>query len=444
MIRHFFRSPYVRAACAFIISGAILIMLYNVLRNTHLADGIEKINEVLMPVYIGVFLAFLLCPIYNKVVRYTYGRLKAADQRSGAISTARFGTSVPASFRDEQLREYARCLRISKIVATLVCMTLLIGFFALIGYFVLPQLMDSVINLINTMPSRLNTLSEWSGVHLRRFPQVVDLVNSVANAGTTEVIAWIQMHVFNENFESIAAELSNRAMQVVLAFKDIFIGILISVYLLNYKEKIFANGRKIVAATCSEKKSRSLYEFCGIINETFIGFIVGRILDALVIGVLTYLSMLALGMPLPLLVSTIVGVTNVIPFFGPFIGAIPSFCLLMLEDPMQACYFVLLILVIQQLDGNLIGPKIVGNAIGIGSFWVLIAVLIGGGLFGFIGMALGVPVFAVIYKYIAKVTNNRLKKKDKEADVREYLNYGKFGIKKEELFGDEDTDTGHQ
>ena len=147
--------------------------------------------------------------------------------------------------------------------------------------------------------------------------------------------------------------------------------------------------------------------------------------------------MLVFNMPLALLIAVIVGVTNVIPSFGPFLGAIPSICLLMLEDPVKAGYFVIMILVIQQIDGNVIGPKIVGSAIGISSFWVLIAVLIGGGLFGFLGMALGVPVFAVFYRYAGKLTNSKLKKRGKKTDIKSYADYAKFGIEESELFGEE-------
>ena len=340
--------------------------------------------------------------------------------------------------KKEQAKEYRRCLTLSKVVATVLCMAIVLGFFAILAYFILPQMIQSVIELIETMPNKLQALSEWFDVHLHNVPQVGKWLDNLANAGTTEIISWLQKYVFADNIEDLATMLSTQVLRVAAGFVDLFIGLLISIYLLNYKETIFANCRKIIAAVFSENRAKNLYEFGKIINETFIGFIVGRILDAIVIGILTYIVMMLLHMPLALLISVIVGVTNVIPFFGPFLGAIPSFCLLMLEDPIQACYFVVMILVIQQIDGNVIGPKIVGSAIGIGSFWVLIAVLIGGGLFGFLGMALGVPTFAVVYRYVGKFTNNQLRKRDRTIKTSDYVDYQNYGIDKNELLGGAD------
>lgn len=434
-MRQFFRSTYVKAAVAFIAAGTILICINNVIKNTSIKNGISTLNQVLMPIYIGVFIAFLLCPIYNKLVKKLYGFFKDQKDNGGFLSKISFGTVSPENLKEDPHKVYRHCLTAAKVIATLACMGIVIGFILLIVLAFIPQAVNSVVELVNTMPEKLETLAKWSAVHLKKYPQISKTLNNIANAGSAEVIKWIQNNLLKGNYKNLAATISSSVIQFVKVFINIFVGILISVYLLNYKERIFAGTRKLIAANCSEKRASSLFEFAQIINETFIGFIVGRILDAIVIGFLTFFCMKLLNMPLALLVSGIVGVTNVIPFFGPFLGAIPSFCLLMLEDPRQALYFLVLILIIQQLDGNLIGPKIVGSVIGLNSFWVLIAVLIGGGLFGFLGMALGVPVFAVIYRYIEKGTSKRLKKRDRSTDSLDYMDFDKYGIKREELYG---------
>jgi predicted PurR-regulated permease PerM len=208
---------------------------------------------------------------------------------------------------------------------------------------------------------------------------------------------------------------------------------LIMVYLLNYKERLFAITRKLVNATCSQNRKARLYEFASVVNETFIGFIVGRIIDSFIIGVLTFIVLKICAIPFALMISVIVGITNVIPFFGPFIGAIPSVFILMLERPIEALYFIIIIVIIQQIDGNIIGPRIVGNAIGISSFWVLVSVLVGGGLFGFAGMALGVPVFAVIYRYIDKLTMSSLKRKEKDTSTAYYFSLEPYGLEDDEV-----------
>ncbi len=440
MLRKFVKSPYIKASLAFIISGSILIMLSNVLNKTKFTDGLATINKTLMPVYIGVFIAFLLCPIYNKLVKAIYTKLKDSDNRNAEDCKGLVCMKF-AGRRNMPQEDATTCmnrnLAIAKISASAISIMIIVAFFALIGYFVVPQIVMSIVNLMNTMPQRLAYFSSWSEHHLQNFPQIVKWINEAANAGTSEIIDWIRDNILKDNFQNVASMVSAQIISVVRGSANLFVGILISIYLLNYKETIFANSRKIVSATCSEQKSRSLYEFVKIINETFIGFIVGRILDAIIIGILTYICMLVFNMPLALLIAVIVGVTNVIPFFGPFLGAIPSVCLLILENPVKAGYFIIMILVIQQIDGNVIGPKIVGSAIGISSFGVLIAVLIGGGLFGFLGMALGVPVFAVFYRYAGKLTDNKLRKRSKAIDIRSYTDYAKFGIEEGELFGDE-------
>ena len=258
-------------------------------------------------------------------------------------------------------------------------------------------------------------------------------MDNVANAGTSDIIRWAREHILEGNAVSIANMVTSGVTTAVTYVFNAVIGLLIMVYLLNCKERLFAICRKIVAATCGQKRKDRLYEFADIVNETFIGFIVGRIIDSFIIGVITYVALRIFNIPFAVMISMIVGVTNVIPFFGPFIGAVPSIILLMLEDPKSALYFAIIIIVIQQLDGNVIGPKVVGNAIGISSFWVLIAVLVGGGLFGFAGMAFGVPVFAVIYRYIDKITTRSLKNKDKATDTSDYFSLEPYGIDDDEV-----------
>ena len=329
--------------------------------------------------------------------------------------------------------EKRRILGAARIVASLVCIILVFGLIGLFIYFVVPQVVASAFNLVNTLPQRLDALSGWCEVHLKHFPMVAVWVNNLANAENQEIIDWIQEHILSGNAASIATMVSTGVVTALKYVANVVIGMLIMVYLLNYKERLFAITRKLVNATCSQKRKARLYEFASVVNETFIGFIVGRIIDSFIIGVLTYVVLKICDIPFALMISVIVGVTNVIPFFGPFIGAIPSVFILLLEDPMSALYFIIIIVVIQQLDGNVIGPKIVGNAIGMSSFWVLISVLVGGGLFGFAGMALGVPVFALIYRYVDKLTIKSLERKEKNTNTSYYFSLEPYGLEDDEV-----------
>ena len=179
-------------------------------------------------------------------------------------------------------------------------------------------------------------------------------------------------------------------------------------------------GKKLVVAICKDKTADHIFDLGRRIHKVFSGFIIGKILDSLIIGILCYIGMLILKLPYPALVATVVGVTNVIPFFGPFIGAIPCTFLILLVNPLQALYFGVFVLALQQLDGNVIGPRILGDTIGISGFWVLVSITVAGGLFGFAGMLLGVPVFAVIYMLVDDFVVSRLKKKGRPVDTPDY------------------------
>ena len=432
MFRKFKESPYFKAAIVVLLCGSFLILLNNWVTKTYFSIGFEKLNSTLAPVYIGVIFAFILCPVYNACVKACYWKMLEGAGKKGFSFGALVLHDENKGFEVDK-EEKRRILTAARSVGTLVCVVLVVGIVGLFVYFVVPQVVASGVNLVNTMPQRLDALSEWCSVHLSHFPLVATWVDNIANAGNTEILNWVQEHILSGNAVSIATMISNGVMTAVKYVANAFIGLLIMVYLLNYKERLFAITRKLVNASCSTKRKARLYEFASIVNETFIGFIVGRIIDSFIIGVLCFIVLKICAIPFALMISVIVGVTNIIPFFGPFIGAIPSVFILLLEDPIEAVYFVIIIIVIQQLDGNVIGPKIVGNAIGISSFWVLISVLIGGGLFGFYGMALGVPVFAVIYRYADKLTMASLRRKDKNTDTAYYFSLEPYGLEDDEV-----------
>ena len=431
MFKKFRESPYAKAAFLILVCGGLLIVFNNWITKNRISIGFENINNTLAPIYIGGILAFILCPVYNSCVKWCYQHILAGAQKKdfsyGAMIVQDDGDLVV----DKQERR--SILAAARALASLVCVIVVVGLAGLFVYFVVPQLVASAVNLVSTMPQRLTSFSNWCNIHLSHFPFIAVWVDYLANAENSEIMQWIQEHILSGNAASIASMISSGVILAVKYVANAFIGLLIMVYLLNYKERLFAITRKIVNATCSQKRKASLYEFASIVNETFVGFIVGRIIDSFIIGVLTFIILKICDIPFALMLSVIVGVTNVIPFFGPFIGAIPSVFILLLENPIEALYFVIIIIIIQQLDGNVIGPKIVGNALGIGSFWVLISVLIGGGLFGFPGMALGVPVFAVFYRYADKLMTSSLKRREKNTHTSYYYSLEPYGLEDDEV-----------
>ena len=235
---------------------------------------------------------------------------------------------------------------------------------------------------------------------------------------------WLRTDLL-EKANELMSSLTVGVFNIVSELFNLLIGLIVSVYVLFSKEVFMRQTKKMVYALLTPHNANLVLHFTKKSNEIFGGFIIGKVIDSAIIGVLCFVGLSLLKMPYVLLVSVIVGVTNVIPFFGPYIGAIPSAILIFLTNPLQGLYFLIFILVLQQVDGNLIGPKILGNSTGLSAFWVIFAILLGGGLFGFLGMLMGVPTFAVIYYIIQMIINHKLERKNlpQESDYYDEYSY---------------------
>ena len=214
------------------------------------------------------------------------------------------------------------------------------------------------------------------------------------------------------SFKSLAANLYTGVFSFLNAMLDLIIGLIVSIYLMAGKEKFIGQAKKIIYSVMDKEKANNLMVDLRFVHKTFGGFLVGKIIDSLIIGILCFIVLSFLKMPYSVLISVIVGVTNIIPFFGPLFGAIPSAFLILLVDPKKCIVFLIFIMILQQIDGNIIGPAILGNSIGVSSFWIIVAITVFGGFFKVIGMIIGVPLFAVIYAFVRRNVNKRLKKKN--------------------------------
>ena len=223
-----------------------------------------------------------------------------------------------------------------------------------------------------------------------------------------------------ENLEKILGGVSVGVMGVFSTAKNLLIGVIVMIYLLNIKETLAAQGKKLIYTFLPLQVANATVEEFRYIHKVFSGFIIGKLIDSLIIGVICFILMNLFRLPYALLISVIVGVTNIIPFFGPFIGAIPSAVLVFLISPKQCLYFIGLILVLQQFDGNILGPKILGNSTGLSSFWVLFSILLFGGIYGFVGMIIAVPLTAVIFDLFGKLQTYLLLKKKLSSETKDY------------------------
>ena len=354
------------------------------------------ITGILAPFIYGLVMAYLLCPIYNFTVRSVYDLMNRGK------------------------RKFSKALPIAKGVGTVVALAVLFIVVTGILWMIIPGLVDSIVKIIDILPSSMNQLMHWADLKLQNFPIAQTRIDSWINHFTENAIQFVTEKVLPE-YTTIATSVSAGLLGVFTALKNIFVAIIICAYFLNSKDLFAAQSKKVIVAFFSEHTAKEILDGASFTNKTFGGFINGKIIDSLIIGLLCFVCMTIFGWEYTLLISCIVGITNIIPFFGPFIGAIPSALLLLMVDPHQCLWFLVFILALQQFDGNILGPKILGDSTGLASFWVLFAVLVGGGLFGFIGMVIGIPVFAVIYAYATRGINRRLEKRGFSTNISDYM-----------------------
>ena len=386
---------------------AAVSLVYVLVNNFYaVKQNLAVFLQILMPIIYGAVLAYLMSPVYNLVVKilgkvYYFFLGERASQRFLGF----FGT-------------VASILFLFFLTSGLVSM-------------LIPELTKSVLSLYFSLPDTINRSYNNLAVILEKFPDMRPYVEKAYEeissffTGKPDNTQAIFAHLQN-----LATFFTNGIWSTLTIVKNILIGLIVMVYLLNMKDLLRRQFRKLLFALFSQKKAKGIIEEMQYVHRVFGGFILGKIIDSIIIGILTFFVLSLMKMPYTLLVSVIVGVTNVIPFFGPFIGAIPCFLLILLTSPIQSLYFAIAILIIQQIDGNIIGPKVLGDSTGLSSFWVLFSILLFGGLFGFVGMIIAVPFWAVIMNALRRYMDRRLQKKNLPISSSEYEDFEKFSGKK--------------
>ena len=357
--------------------GAIalsIIFFFLIYRFDGFGSAISTLTGILMPFIYGAVIAYLLKPVCNSIESFL--RRFIPEKMNGLIN------------------------------ALSVALTILFGLllvYALV-MMIVPQLITSVTTLYYTAQANITRFMYWAN-HLEFIEnneQIMELLNSAYAALNTNLDTWIK-NTLLPSMQNIVSGAAIGVLNVVTVAKNLIIGIIVAVYMLASRKRFVQQGKLVLHSIVRPRWAQLITEEVKYADRMFGGFINGKIMDSAIIGVLCYIGCLIFKFPSALLVSVIIGVTNVIPFFGPFIGAIPATLLILIQNPIKALWFVLFVLVLQQLDGNIIGPKILGNTTGLSSFWVLFAILLFGGLWGFVGMIVGVPLFAVIYDVIKKL-----------------------------------------
>ena len=364
--------------------GAIslsIVFFFFIYRFKGFGDAVATLTGILMPFIYGGVIAYLLKPVCNTVESFL--RRLFPEKMHGLAN----GLAVAATILFGLLLVYALLMMI------------------------IPQLITSVTTLYYTGRANIGKFVHWFN-HLQFVADnqtLMEYVNKAYAALSVDLDSWIK-NTLMPSMQNIISGVGIGVLSVVTVFKNLIIGIIVAVYLLAARRKFVRQARLILYSLFKPRWADAIVTEVRYADKMFGGFINGKILDSAIIGLLCYLVCVIVKFPSALLVSVIIGVTNVIPFFGPFIGAVPATLLILIQSPIKALWFVLFVLVLQQLDGNVIGPKILGNTTGLSSFWVLFSILLFGGLWGFVGMIVGVPLFAVIYDVIKKLVFHGLRR----------------------------------
>lgn len=380
-----------------------ILLVFLFLERTVVWGYLNKIASILSPIILGAVLAFLLAPVYN------VGRNWVSEAGKG---------------KKKKDAEW-----LGKTVGTLASLLLLSVTVVSLCYMLIPQLYTSIVGIVNTMPTYIENIYHFLTDVFENNPEIEQSVLSVYERVVEWAVNWANESLLPnfqklngfQGIEKILGGVSSGVVGLINFVKNVFIGLIVMIYLLNMKDTLAAQCKKIVYTLFPIKTANAVVEEFRYVHKVFLGFIRGKLIDSLIIGILCFILMKLFKLPFELLISVIVGVTNVIPFFGPFIGAIPSAVLVFLISPKQCLYFVGLILLLQQFDGNILGPKILGNTTNLPSFWVLFSILLFGGLFGFAGMILAVPITAVIFHLFGKLQTYFLRKKKLSPDTADYM-----------------------
>ena len=383
---------------AFCVIAAALLFYFAVGNITRLVGAVNTLVRILAPFIWGVVICYLLSPLMrtleNRLCLPLARKLYKKSKRSDG-------------------RKFARAMSV------LLCEIVLILILVALVYLILPQVLSSIQMIIQNSGTYVDNLSDWADGLFENYPLLDQYIGDVLDNFNTNFGNWLQTTLL-PRVGNVVTSITSGVYGVAKSIYHLIIGIIVSIYLLSDKEGFLAAVKRLSYAVLSVETAERARMGINFVDRTFMSFLNGKLLDSLIIGIICYIVCSILQMPFTLLVSVIVGVTNIIPFFGPLIGAIPSALIILMVDPTKCLIFVIFVIILQQIDGNIIGPRILGNSTGITGFWVMFSIILGGGLFGFWGLLLGVPVFVVVYSLVTNLIVKKLKREDLPYEIEDY------------------------
>ncbi len=396
-------KKYIRwGVTAFLVIAGSILFYYLLFHRANISAGFRTFLGITMPILDGLLMAYILTPMLNGL-----------EKKLILPICLKYNVDIGEKKNRKRIRAISILLTIIIVTAALYC------FFAT----VIPQLVRSVQSIILQFPIYINNLMVWTTNLLTNNPEIESIVMELFDKYSVELSDFLNLSVLPKMNELIR-NVSLSFISFLKTLWNLIIGFIISIYILGSKELFAGQAKKMVYAIFETDTANAVISDVRFTHKTFIGFIVGKVIDSIIIGIICFAGTSIMGTPYAILVSVIVGITNIIPFFGPYLGAIPSALLILMVNPMQCLYFIIFILILQQFDGNILGPKILGDSTGLSGFWVIFAITLFGGLFGILGMVAGVPVFAVIYAAIRAIINSLLAKKKLPTETSAYLDVG--------------------
>ena len=349
------------------------------------SSNLKGIFSALQPIFVGIIMTYLLYPLSNNC--------------------------------EQLLLQKKANRKLARIVSVAAAALFILALFFLFGYLVLPKLVSSITILSGNFSTMLSDFIESSSAFLAGLGLPADSIASEWEKAGAKFMAWLQKDLMNTLYS-----ITNGIFTVAKVAINLLIGIIVMIYLLYSRDHFIGQSKKLLYAICPNRKLCSvILESVRQINMIFGGFLTGKVIDSLIIGAICFVCLTILHIPYVMIISVVVGVTNIIPVFGPFIGAIPSAFLLLLTDPAKCLVFIVFIIILQQVDGNVIGPMILGDSTGLPAFWVLFSLLLFQHLLGFWGMIIGVPLFASIYYLLKQLVNHLLRKRHLPISTLEYV-----------------------
>ncbi|SET28821.1 Predicted PurR-regulated permease PerM [Pseudobutyrivibrio sp. C4] len=383
---------------SYVIAAFIVIIFYFLLRNSRgVSAAINHVNTVIQPILIGFIMAFLMNPIMGFF-----------EKRFSRLFNRFCKTELGAR-------------KANRTLSSILSLVVLAGVVIFIINAIVPNLISTIIYLAKHIEEQIAGVLDWCNVITKGQYEEALMKAKDNNIGdlVNQGLSFVEQYIDYDETDMMSL-ITSSILTIGKFIINIIIGMFVSVYVLISKETFKAQAKKLICGLMSPKYANITLEITRKSADIFYGFIIGKIIDSIIIGIICYIACLIMKMPYPVLVSVIVGVTNIVPVFGPYIGAVPTVIIIFLTEPMKGIYFLIFILILQQVDGNLIGPKILGDSTGISSFWVVFAVVVGAGFFGFGGMIVAVPIVAIIYYIIGRVANYLVKRRNLPEQTIEY------------------------